>query len=330
MLSEKIIILLLFIGIIIFGSIKAITIPIFVSIYPSILFLLIIISTQFILIYGLIFVIKYSHLHYPINKSYPITFSGISLGFATICLAYSSNPAHTPIIIQSIFQTLIIIPSVIFTKLILKKNINYHLPYILLSLMLLGLSTIISMTPLILYDNNDLNIINALHNNTYYSDIKNNFFWITVYFFGIIFLSLSNIFQEKYFMITDDKSIANISRLLTFTNITQLLVFIIFCWIELFLGNYNTLYGASIAFYESLIIFITIFSKSFIIELFVIVSVMTYYFSAYLNTISTNYNMLLINIINQLVPIFFLIFPQFNNGIKFPFYIILLSLVFNI
>jgi len=131
-------------------------------------------------------------------------------------------------------------------------------------------------------------------------------------------------------MITDDKSIANISRLLTFTNITQLLVFIIFCWIELFLGNYNTLYGASIAFYESLIIFITIFSKSFIIELFVIVSVMTYYFSAYLNTISTNYNMLLINIINQLVPIFFLIFPQFNNGIKYPFYIILLSLVFNI
>lgn len=55
-----------------------------------------------------------------------------------------------------------------------------------------------------------------------------------------------------------------------------------------------------------------------------------YFLSILLNSISTNYNLILTNITNQSVALFFIIFPYLNKGIKSNIYVTLVTLFLNI
>jgi hypothetical protein len=66
------------------------------------------------------------------------------------------------------------------------------------------------------------------------------------------------------------------------------------------------------------------------LQLFIYDCLALYLFSIYLNSISTNYNMILTNLTNQSVAIFFAIFPHLNAGIHASIPITILSLAFNI
>lgn len=117
----------LILGIIITGSIEHITIPIIVQMIPSIYFLVLLIAIEGFVLYVcallIIMVWKKSNTFRIELEPLLVTIcSGITSGFMGICLLYSSNPIRTPVVIQSIFLGTAIIPSIIFTKFILKKK----------------------------------------------------------------------------------------------------------------------------------------------------------------------------------------------------------------
>jgi len=63
-----------------------------------------------------------------------------------------------------------------------------------------------------------------------------------------------------------------------------------------------------------------------ILEVFIFLWFLLFVLALFLNEISTNYTMILTNITNQSVALFFIIFPQFNHGIKYSLFITLSSL----
>src|SRR5690606_26070746 len=103
---------------------------------------------------------------------------GVTNAIMSICFIYAANPQRTPVVIQSIFLGLAIIPSVLFTKIILKKDNNYNFKYAIPSIICLFLSIVLAVLPLL-----QKTVIPT--------------FWIIMYMMGVIFLSLTNILQEK-------------------------------------------------------------------------------------------------------------------------------------
>jgi hypothetical protein len=63
-----------------------------------------------------------------------------------------------------------------------------------------------------------------------------------------------------------------------------------------------------------------------VLQVFIFLWFLLFVLALFLNEISTNYTMILTNVTNQSVALFFIIFPQFNNGIKYPLFITLSSL----
>src|SRR5690606_11978941 len=109
-----------------------------------------------------------------------IVIAGIFNSLMSMCFIYSANPLRTPILIQSIFLGLAILPSVLFRRLLITKTILYDMNYIMSSLILLLLSILISLTP-------------------YFDSKTNKFsFWIFGYILAIILMSFDNVMQEKY------------------------------------------------------------------------------------------------------------------------------------
>ena len=330
-------------GIIISGTVRCVILPIIVSSYTSIIFLIINTTFQITIITGLIFAVsKYfikasSDIEWKLY--YPMILAGIFSGIAVLCLYYSSNPIRTPVMIQSVFLGLMIIPSVIFTKIFLNKTTNYNYFYSSVSISLLLISIFITILPLITNDSNNNHINNEINNSNNNSnnnsdnnsDSQSNnyvFGWIVLYLLGIILIALHSVFQEKYLMITDN-SLINQFRLLFFMSGIQFIMSVMFCWIELFLGYHSDYKEVFISIYDSFTIFINEFKTTFLVELFIFSHVIMILLMIKLNSISTNYNMILVNLVNQAMALFFLIFPQFNNGIHYPYIVVLLSLMFS-
>src|SRR4029078_7535187 len=65
-------------------------------------------------------------------------------------------------------------------------------------------------------------------------------------------------------------------------------------------------------------------------QLFIFDCLFLFIISVYLNEISTNYNMILTNLTNQSVALFFTIFSNLNHGVHYPLSITILSMLCNI
>jgi len=310
----------LIIGVIITGSIEHITIPIMVTTLPSIYFLVLLIATEGLVLYVVIlFIIM---VHKGINtfkielRPIMITIcSGIVAGLMGICLLYSANPTRTPVVIQSIFLGTAIVPSIIFTKIILKKNIQYDLKYAVISLAFLFISVGFATIPLFQTENNF-----SLY----------GVGWIVMYLCGIILFSLYNILQEKYIMDTMDTSFENKIRLAFYAGLFQVITIMSLFWVDILLGYNTGLKEFANTFSKSIFILFENFTTLFLIQLFVFDCLALFVISIYLNEISTNYNMILTNLTNQSVALFFTIFPSFNHGIHYPIYVTALSMLCNI
>lgn len=323
-LSQNVKITLLMIGIIITGSTEHIIIPLFTTMYPSLYFMVLITTIEGCIIYAIMLACVHKYNGKPIqidiykcectDQLYILILTGISGALMSICLLYSANPTRTPVVIQSIFLGLAIIPSVIFTYFILKKNNEYNPLYSCISMMFLLSSVGFAVIP-IFNKTSEFTLMNIL--------------WIGIYMMGIILLSLTNILQEKYITITSN-SFENKIRLAFYASIFQLVTIICFCWLDLFIGYNNTIADALTSFMESWYIFFTDLPKLLMIQVFLIDLLLLFLFSIYLNTISTNYNMILTNLTNQSVALFFTIFPHLNIGMKYPLYVTMLSLLCNI
>lgn len=314
---ERYIITSLIIGIVITGSIEHITIPLFSTMYSSTYFILLMTSLEGLIIFGSLFIItiiinkNYDNI-YP-NNIILLMLTGITNGLMSLCLLYSANPIRTPVIIQSIFLGLTIFPSIIFTKYILNKNVTYIWHITLPSLIFLLASIGCSIAPII--QNKNFNITHIA--------------WVGVYLLGVVLLSLTNILQEKYTTITND-TFQNKLKLAFYGGIFQTIMVVCLFWVDLFFGYSDNAYDAWTNFTNSTLIFFTDMPKFGLVQLFVFDCLALFLLSIYLNKISTNYNMILTNLTNQSVAIFFSIFPNLNHGIKTSPVFVCISLFFNI
>ncbi len=308
---------ILIISIIITGSIEHVTIPLFSTMYPSTYFVLLMTSIEGLFVFGIAFAttlkINDNFSNFKPDNLLLLIGTGISNAIMSLCLLYAANPARTPVLIQSVFLGLAIFPSIIFTKYILDKNVNYIWHWILISIIFLSASIMCATIP---------TIQNGNFNN-------GNVAWIFVYICGIILLSLTNILQEKYTILTCN-TFENKIKLAFYSGFFQVITVTSLCWIDLYFGYSDNANDAFKNFTSSGIIFFTDLPKFFMIQLFVFDCLALFLLSIYLNTISTNYNMILTNLTNQSVALFFTIFPQFNNGIHVSPVFVIISLLFNI
>jgi len=240
--------------------------------------------------------------------------AGFFNALMSMCFVYAANPVRTPVVIQSIFLGFAIIPSVLFRKMILDKRVTYNPKYIVPSVLCLVISVCIAVTPLFITSDSDENG-NGVS------------LWIALYLCAVILLSLDNTLQEKYSIDTKDNSLLNRVSFAFYTSMCQFIALIPMFGVEYVFGYTDS---PGTAFVRSAYMFVQNIGNFVLLELFILDCLALYLLSIYLNGISTNYNMILTNITNQSVAIFFTIFPSLNSGIRYPIYITLLSLVFNV
>lgn len=222
--SYNIKLIILIFSIILTGSCEHILIPLIAMSFESLYFVLIVTSIQGFLNYFCILIIVYlscknqNKIRWNSKTILTILLSGFLNALMSIAFLYSANPTRTPIIIQSIFLGLVVFPTVIFRKLLLKKEITYNIYYIIPSIVLLLMSVVIASLPLY----NEINL--------------NNAYWIFGYLAGILLLSLDGVMQERYIVITKDESILNKLFLATSVSFVQIFSLLSLFWIEYLIG----------------------------------------------------------------------------------------------
>jgi len=308
-MSQNINVFLLISGVVITNSIQHITFPILVGFFNSIYFILLITTLEGCFNFGIcMLILNKGRIVNPKNKM-TIFYTALFNTLMSFCFIYSVNPIRTPVVIQSIFLGLSIIPSVILTKYLLKKNIKYIKKYTIMSFILLFASVLIAIIPLFYHGNQIPSI------------------WSVCYFFGVIFMSVTNILQEKYIMDIQDNSLLSKVSLAFYINVFQIINILLLSWVEIFFGYGDDPIGA---FIKSATIFFADPSKFFLIQMVIYDCLILFFISISLNVISTNYNMILTNLTNQSVAIFFSVFPSLNHGIHHATELIVISLTLNV
>jgi hypothetical protein len=148
--------------------------------------------------------------------------------------------------------------------------------------------------------------------------------WLSLYLLGVISRSIYCVFQEKYMTDSQDASLTNKIAIMFYTRFVHMFVILPFFWLEYVIG-YNNSPIQSLG--NSFLIFFTKIKEAFILEGFIVSYLIFYIFSVYLNSMSSNYNMIASVAITPSVGIFFTIFDDLNPGIKYPIYIVIPGLV---
>jgi len=281
----------LLLGILFFGSIQHITIPLLVVYYPSQYFVFLITSVVGAVFYAIIY-LGTGKATWPDGIPKLLTIGSLD-AVMCVCFIISSNPKDTPVILQSILLSSAVIINAIFSRFVLGKQVIYNWKRISVSLILLALSVIVSVVP----------IITSGFTISYMS---------IFYFLGIIFMSLTNVLQEGY--LTQRESSVAIKLALSFyTTLVQAILAIASA----------PLWHPFDTFWESLAVRDWI--PITLLFGFVIVCAILTLFCSYMNEISSNYTILSSYATTQSVAIFFLIFPSLNRGIASNWQITLTS-----
>jgi len=324
-------------GIIVTGSTQSIIIPLATLWFTSLYFIVLLTSLEFTVIFGIIYLILRKGKPGIPKEKMTIFLSGVFNAAMGICGIYSANPKRTPPVMQSVLNALGIIPSVIFTKYILKKKVRYILWLVIPSLILLLTSVGISSVPLFTTHTSHSHVkpVNGTKVDPHHPPnipdaipyVILTILWIGLYLFSIFSRSFYNIMQERYLIKTADGSLLNKITLVFYTRFIQLFLVLTFFWLEFIIGYDN---NPTVEFHDSFMEFFTNWKHFLLLQGFIGAYMLLYIFSVYLNSISTNYNMVAIIIINPAVAIFFTVFSSLNPGIKYPWYIVGPSLVCSI
>ena len=228
-------------------------------------------SIQFTIIFGIAYLVVHKMKpHLPDHKM-TIFWSGVFSAGMSLFKVYASHPERTPPVMQSILAGLAILPNVIFTKVILKKNVVYVKKFIIPSLILLIASIGISVIPL----TSNWNPMSIL--------------WICMYLIGMVCRSLYCVMQEKYLTDSKDVSVKNKITIMFYTRVVHIVVIIPFFWLEYVIGYTNTPFAA---LGNSFVEFFTKVREGWMLEGFILAYLTFYIFSVYLNSVSSNYNMI--------------------------------------
>jgi len=293
-------------GITVKSAVQGITIPIILTYYTSMNFIMTITSIQFLIVFGIAyFVLTRGKIIIPAEKKLLIFLSGLFTGLMSLCMTYSANPSRTPIMLQAILASLPILPSVLLRKLFLKKLTIYKKRLIIPSVILLIISVGFSTIPL----DGSWDAKGAV--------------WSLMYAAGIVFQSAYNVMQEKYITETGDYSLLNKITIIFGSRIVEILTLISLFWLDYFIG-----YGLNpfTAYFDSMKVFAFDYKAALLFEGFVLAYIIAYVMGIYLNTISSNYNMIVPAVANPLVAIFFTVFSYLNIGIQYPLWVVIPSI----
>lgn len=294
--------------VILFTSAQLILIPLVSGGYSSIYFTLLMVCTQFTIISFVIMLIANRGARLPKDKT-SVLLCGIFGSLMTILYAYSADPRRTQPVMQTMLSGLRIIPSVLFTKIILKKSNKYDLRFIIPSIVLLLGSIGLTFIP----QREGFNIMSAL--------------WISMFMLSTVFAALYSIFQERYIVITKDSSNANETVLIFWTRLIQNIIVGSSYWCEYVIGHEH---DPVEAFRESIHQFLDNSFDTTILELGILVYLLAYIASTYLNAISTNYSMISSAGAEPIVILFFTVFGKLNTGVHFPWYISLACVILSL
>lgn len=306
MVHDNVIIGISITGMIITGSVQAVTILMAAIYFESLFFILLMTSLQFVIFFGIAYLIIMKGKPELPDYKLIVILSGVFSALMSILKMYASNPARTPAVMQSILSGLSILPNVLMTKIILKKKVRYDKRFIIPSVILMLASIGISCIPIV--SNWDIMAI----------------LWISLYILGIVSTSIYSVMQEKYFMETSDVTIKNKITIMFYTRLVHLIVVILCFWLEWVIG-----YSGSplTEFADSVVSFFTNGKYVGYLEGFILAYVCFYVFSVLLNSISSNYNMMATIAIGPVIAIFFTAFPDLNPGIKYPWYVVVPALI---
>lgn len=314
---------------IITGSAQGIIIPLLTLEYNSLYFILFIINFELAIVLSIIFAIMtfrnrkrkyaYESINYNARHVYNISkksllvliLAGLFSALMGVTKIYAANPKRTPPVMQSILAGLAILPSVIFTKFILKKNVGYKKKFIFPSLFFLLLSILIPIIDMKVEDDW-----------TVYT-----FLWISLYTSGVIFRSLFNILQEKFFILEDDTSNQSKITAIFYTNIAQIIFILLLFWIELLIGDTEDYIND---FFYSFYQMFCDLTAGLLLQAFIVAYLIFIGFSIYINSISTNYNMIVTIATTPAIALFFTIFSYLNPGVHFSWPIVIISLLCSI
>jgi drug/metabolite transporter (DMT)-like permease len=290
------------------GATQRIIVTFLAQMFPSMIFVILVSGAHFCIVFGLILLFlarkDWKLLRVPEKKT--ILIAGLCNAFAGIFTLYAANPIRTPAVVQSILPGLAVIPSIIMTKYILKKNVFYEKWYIVPSLIFLFTSVGISIIPI------------------YSHWSPSSILWIAIFTIGTTFRSGHNVMQEKYITDTRDGSFLNMIRLVFYIRLVQFVVVVAFSWLDIFFGYSDNII---IAFRDSGDIFVHKLVPTLLLEIFTASYICLFVAAVYLNAISTNYNMISTSIVNPSTAIFYSVFPDLNPGLDYPLYIMIPALV---
>lgn len=317
-------------GTVISGISQGILIPVLTLYFPSIYFMVFAVSLEILIIYTAIMllfekILKTELFSLPKNKLL-IFITGLFCAAMSIAKIYSSNPNRTPPIMQSSFQSATIIFTFVFSNVILGewsctcgtldiRNIKfanasnriYTWKYIIISIICLATSIAMPLT----YD-----LIVDKFSDTYH--------WAMLYCGGIICRAIYTVLQEYYFLKTNDISLGSKIKLLFYVNLVTFIAVIPAFGLEFVIGESNfPLHD----FTNSTIMLFTNSRATILFHGFVIAYFIFLACTIYLNSISSNYVMIISVIITPAVTIFFNLYSGWTPDIVFPTYIIVPSLV---
>lgn len=308
--NEKIKVAVSLLLLVILGSFQAIIIPIIADVYTSPYFVLVVNGSEFCIFFMLLaLVVCKGRIPFPHTEDLKSVIScGVYSAFMSIGLYYASSPERTPVVFQSILQSLVILPSFIFSKLLLNKPMLYIKKYITLSVILLFASVVITAIPL----------------TSKWSWMA--FLWVMIFLVGKTCRGASNVYQEKYLReVRNELSPLQNKVLLGFwSRVIQLGVTGAMFWIEYVIGYSDHPWKD---FSHSINMFLSAKTQFWFLQSFIFSFIILYGVSIYLNSISTNYNMITAVATNPATAIFFTVFPKFNTGIVIPIEYVIPGLV---
>ena len=253
--------------VIIFGAMQLVVIPLSAEIYVSIYFLILMVCAQFAVIsfFAMLFTNRF-RIRIP-NEKLTVFLCGLFGALMTIFYVYSADPNRTQPVMQIILMGLRIIPSVVFTKIILEQKKNkYEIKFILPSMLFLLISIGLTMIPL----RSSFSIDSII--------------WIGMFLTSVIFAALYSIYQEKYIADTRDDSTPNKMVLIFWTRLIQLIAIILCFWLEFVIGHKT--HHPFNAFMDSCNQFLKISKNFVVLELGIVAYLISYVASTYLLIIS--------------------------------------------
>lgn len=328
------------VGMVISGAVQLITMLLALAQFESVYFVLLATSLQLAIVFFVAFVVVSlvggaggaagagagaggaagaagSIAVFPPNHFRVIVASGVFYTIMCILKMYSGNPDRTPPVFQCVVAGLAIFPNVLFTKFIIKKkNVAYDkrfiIPSVLCLLSAVGITTIPIAT-----DSSTFKWMTLL--------------WVVLYLIGVCSRSLYCVLQEFYFvkLSADGVTQPTLSQkleLMCYTNLASLLFTAPILGLEYGIGY--SIDAPPKALINSFIMFTTNGYAAGMLEAFIASYIVFYAFSVYLNSYSSNYNMIATLAITPIVAIFFTIFA--GLGVAYPWYIVVPSLFLSI